>query len=120
MADGKDPTSYNYELRTMGFRGNDEEDLAADAEELLGSNAAIDHDPEVQGVPHGNPASGTASPSTAIASAIGSGASRKRRSSTSKVWNDFEEIFEVTDGKECRTGTMLIKLSNSRANRASG
>ena len=38
--------SYNNELRSMGFRGDDEDDLSADAAELFGSNAAIDLDPE--------------------------------------------------------------------------
>ncbi|KAG2567126.1 hypothetical protein PVAP13_7NG218117 [Panicum virgatum] len=86
----------------MGFRGDDEEDLAADGEELLGSNAAIDLDPEDQGLPLGSPGSGTASARTATTSA--DGASRKRRSSTSKVWKDFDEIFEVIYGNERRTG----------------
>jgi hypothetical protein len=31
--------------------------------------------------------------------ASGSGGSRKRRPSTSKKWKDFEEIYEVIDGK---------------------
>ena len=51
MADGDDPTSYNYELRTMGLRGDVEEDLAADAEELLGSSAAINLDADDQALP---------------------------------------------------------------------
>ena len=38
--------SYNNELQSMGFQGDDEDDLAADAAELLGSNAAIDLDSE--------------------------------------------------------------------------
>ena len=39
--------SYNNELRSMGFHGDDEDedDLATDAAELFGSNAAIDLDP---------------------------------------------------------------------------
>jgi hypothetical protein len=57
MADGDDPTSHNYELWMMGLRGDDEEDLSMDAEELFGgSNEAIDHDPEVQTLPQGHPA----------------------------------------------------------------
>ena len=38
--------SYNDELRSMGFREDYEDDLAADATKLLGSNATIDLDPE--------------------------------------------------------------------------
>jgi hypothetical protein len=37
----------------MGLRGDDEDDLAADAKELFGSNAAIDLDADVQGLPLG-------------------------------------------------------------------
>ena len=37
--------SYNNELRSMGFHGDDEDDLSVDAAELFGSNAAIDLDP---------------------------------------------------------------------------
>jgi hypothetical protein len=37
----------------MGLRVDDEDDLAADAEELSGSNAAINLDANVQGLPHG-------------------------------------------------------------------
>ncbi|KAG2557340.1 hypothetical protein PVAP13_8NG250001 [Panicum virgatum] len=93
--------SYNNELRSMGFRGDDEDDLSSDAAELFGSNAAINLDPE--GLPQGTAAgSGTGSASTTAATE--SGSTRKRRASTSKVWKDFDEIYEVIDGKERRTG----------------
>jgi len=94
--------SYNNELRSMGFRGDDEDDLAADAAELFGSNAATDLDPE--GLPQGTPGSGSGTASASTAAATSSGATRKRRASTSKVWKDFDEIYEVIDGKERRTG----------------
>jgi hypothetical protein len=42
--------------------------------------------------------------------ASGSGASRKRRASTSKVWKDFKEIYEVINGKERRTGATCRHL----------
>jgi hypothetical protein len=100
MADGDGPTSHNYELRAMGLRGDDEDDLAADAKELFGSNAAIDLDAGVQGLPQGQ----AGSESVITGTASGSGACRKRRASTSKVWKDFTEIYEVIDGKERRTG----------------
>jgi hypothetical protein len=45
---GDDLSSHNYELRAMGLHGDDEDDLAADAEELFRSNAAIDLDADVQ------------------------------------------------------------------------
>ena len=94
--------SYNNELRSMGFRGDDEDDLAADAAELFGSNAATDLDPE--GLPQGTPGSGSGTASASTVAATASGATRKRRASTSKVWKDFDEIYEVIDGKERRTG----------------
>ena len=97
MADGKDPTSYNYELRAMGFLGDDEEDLAADAEELLGSNAAIDLDADIPAHLEGQ------SSQPALYESVNT-SSRKRRASTSKVWNDFDEIYEVIAGNEVRTG----------------
>ena len=37
MADGDDPTSTNYELRMMGLRGDDEDDLEDGRAELLGT-----------------------------------------------------------------------------------
>ena len=37
----------------MGLRGDDEDDLGADAKKLLGSNAAINLDADVQGIPQG-------------------------------------------------------------------
>jgi hypothetical protein len=55
MADGDDPTSHNYELRAMGLHRDDEDDLAADAKELFGSNTAIDLDADIQGLPQGRP-----------------------------------------------------------------
>ena len=48
MADVDNPTSYNCVLQALALRGDDDDDLAADAEELLGSNAAIDLETEVQ------------------------------------------------------------------------
>ncbi|RLM62203.1 hypothetical protein C2845_PM14G06120 [Panicum miliaceum] len=53
MADGDDPTSHNYELQALGLRGDDEDNLAADVEELFGSNAGIDLDADVQGLSQG-------------------------------------------------------------------
>ncbi|PVH32353.1 hypothetical protein PAHAL_9G380000 [Panicum hallii] len=84
----------------MGLHGNDEDDLAADVEELFGSNTAINLDADVEGLPHGQ--AGSESMSTSAVN--GSAASRKRRASTSKDWKDFEEIYEVINGKERRTG----------------
>ena len=37
MADGDDPTSTNYELRMMGLRGDDEDDLEDGRVELFGT-----------------------------------------------------------------------------------
>jgi hypothetical protein len=53
MADGADPKSHNYKLWTMGLCEDDEDDLATNAEELFGSNAAIDLNADVQGLPQG-------------------------------------------------------------------
>jgi hypothetical protein len=92
MADN-DPSSHNYELWAMGLRGDDEDDLAADAEELFGSNAAINLDADVQGLPHRPSAQSTSSESVSTGVASGNGGSRKRRSYTSKPCKDFEEIY---------------------------
>ena len=40
----------------MGLHGDDEEDLAADAVELFGTNETINLDSEVKGLPQGMPA----------------------------------------------------------------
>ena len=52
MADGHDPTSTNYELRMMGLRGDDEDDLEDRRAELFGTAATpievgIDEPPSV-------------------------------------------------------------------------
>ena len=39
MADGDDPTSTNYELRMMGLRGDDEDDLEDGRAVLFGTAA---------------------------------------------------------------------------------
>jgi hypothetical protein len=90
MADD-DPSSHSYELRVMGLRGDDEDDLATDVEKF-GNNAAIDLDADAQGLPHGPSAQPASSESVSTGAASGSGGSRKRRLSTSKAWKDFEKI----------------------------
>jgi hypothetical protein len=64
----------------------------------------IDLDADILGLPHGPFAQPAGSESVSTGAASGSGGSEKRRSSTSKVWKDFEEIYEVIDGKERQTG----------------
>ena len=113
MADGKDPTSYNYELRAMGLRGDDEEDLAGDAEELLGSNAAIDLDADIRAHSQGQASEPAGSESV-------SNSARKRRASTSKVWKDFNEIYEVINGKEVRTGAKCKHCKKDFSGKSTG
>ena len=96
MADDDDPTSYNYELRVMGLRGDDEDDLGADAKKLLGSNAAINLDADAPAHPQGQA-------SQLVGSKSVSNSIKKRRASTYKIWNDFDEIYEVIGGKEVRS-----------------
>ena len=62
----------------MGLCRDDEEDLAGDAEELLGSNAAIDLDADVHAHSQGQASEPAGSESV-------SNSARKRRASTSKV-----------------------------------
>ena len=81
----------------MGLCRDDEEDLAGDAEELLGSNAAIDLDADIPAHLEGQSSQPAGSESVNTSS-------RKRRASTSKVWNDFDEIYEVIASNEVRTG----------------
>ncbi|KAG2646447.1 hypothetical protein PVAP13_2KG510405 [Panicum virgatum] len=112
MADGDDPTSYNYELRAMGLRGDDEDDLGADAEELLGSNAAIDLDADAPAHPQGQASRTSGSES------VSNG--RKRRASTSKVWKDFDAILEVINGKEVRTGAKCKHCKKDFSGKSTG
>ena len=97
----------------MGLHGDDEEDLAADAVELFGTNETINLDSEVKGLPQGMPAQAQGSESVSTSAASCSGTSRKMRSSTSKAWNDFEEIYKVIDSKERRTGAKCRHCGNS-------
>jgi hypothetical protein len=70
---------------------------------LFGSNAVIDLDADVQEVPQGQATHPSGSESVSTSAASGSGASMKRRASTSKVWKDFDGIYEVINGKKYRT-----------------
>jgi len=90
MGDGDNPTFYNYELQGTSLCGDDQDDLVADVEELLGDNVDINFDVDEQGLPEGQAAHSTRSKSVSTGSTSGIGASKKRRQSTSKVWNEFE------------------------------
>ena len=100
--------SYNDELRLMGLRGDDEDDMCADQQVFFGSSVAaveIQDDPHPPAVPaHGCGASaadcsgsGTGTPS------VNTG-TKRTRSTTSKAWNDFKQLFESRNGKQVRTG----------------
>jgi len=88
----------------MGLCRDDEEDLAGDAEELLGSNAAIDLDADIPAHLEGQSSQPAGSESVNTSS-------RKRRASTSKVWNDFDEIYEVITGKLVLNVIIARKIS---------
>ena len=88
MADGDDPTSTNYELRMMGLRGDDEDDLEDGRVELFGADEPPPAAPQSE---HG---------ATPSAAPFGSSASNKRI--RSEVWEDFEELFELHNGEQIR------------------
>jgi len=93
MADGDDPTSTNYELRMMGLRGDDEDDLEDGRAELFGTAATpievgADEPPQSE---HG-----------AAPGAAPSGSSASNKHTRSEVWEDFEELFELHNGSQVR------------------
>ncbi|CAN6166664.1 unnamed protein product [Urochloa humidicola] len=92
----------------MGIPGDDVEDLGA--EELLRSNYARDG----AGIDGAGAASGAAVPPETAAGTAGAGsvapdaspsvstAGTKRPSKRSKAWNDFDEVFQMVNGKRVR------------------
>ena len=91
-----DPTSVNYELRTMGMRGDDDDDVEEDRVEVFGNTSDIpihvnvdDDDPPVDDSGNGTP---TGSSATCT----------NKKTKTSKVWDDFEELYETTNGNRVR------------------
>ncbi|BAF12355.1 Os03g0436500, partial [Oryza sativa Japonica Group] len=93
-----DPSSCNFELRLLGMRGDDEDDLEEERVEVFGNTASPRIDgsqPETETEPDddGTGAGGNGAPS-------GLSASNKR--SRSQVWNDFEELYESRNGSQVR------------------
>ncbi|KAL6878233.1 hypothetical protein ACP4OV_012403 [Aristida adscensionis] len=85
--------TINDERRLCGLAGDDDDgDMVEDREALFGRSAdepiAVDADGAADGDPSGP------------ASAVPEGSSAKRsRPSTSPVWDDFEKLFKVINGK---------------------
>ena len=103
MADGDDPTSTNYKLRMMGLRGDDEDDMDNGRVELFDTAATpievgVDEPPPVtpQSEHGAAPEHGTAPGATP------SGSSASNKCTRSKVWEDFEELFELRNGSQVR------------------
>jgi hypothetical protein len=69
----------------MGLHGDDEDDLAADAESCLAAIAAIDLVVDIHGLPQGQTSQPAGFESVSTGAASGSGGSKKSRSSTSKA-----------------------------------
>ena len=97
MADGDDPTSTNYELRMMGLRGDDEDDLEDRRAELFGTAAT----PIKVGVDK-PPVAAPQSKHDAAPGAAPSGSSPSNKRIRSEVWEDFEELFELRNGSQVR------------------
>ena len=98
MADGDDPTSTNYELRMMGLRGDDEDDLEDGRVELFGADEPPPAAPQSE---HGA-ALGAAPKHGAAPSAAPSSSSASNKRTRSEVWEDFEELFELRNGSQVR------------------
>nr|XP_034606414.1 uncharacterized protein LOC117866334 [Setaria viridis] len=95
------PTCLNDELRLMGETGDDDSDLEVDRRALLGG-----------AVPDAQPGRGDSPPPAAAGSGAGPGTestgSKRTRSCTSKVWDDFEPLYEVKNNKRVRTGAKCL------------
>jgi hypothetical protein len=92
------PACYNDELRLMGQRGDDESDMEADRAELFGTRAP----PPINIADDGDSPSPDAAGGGDLAESLGS---KRIRSTTSKVWDDFDALYEVKNGKRVRIGT---------------
>jgi hypothetical protein len=86
--------SHNDELRMLGQAGDDEEDLLEGREELFGLSAEAPIDVGDDG---GDAAARGEEPETRSTAA-----KESTRSCTSDVWDDFEKIFKVVNGKNIR------------------
>ena len=109
-----DLTSNNYELRLLGQAGDDEDDMDAEREELFGSSVGPQDGGGVGDGTRPDAAGRAAAAATAEESepAIdpcptqSMAGNKRRRKSTSPVWEHFEEIFEMRRGKEVRVDAM--------------
>ena len=96
---------YNDERRMCGMaRDDDDDDIREDAEALMGCNieAPIDvgGDDEEGGVPvTGN---------------------KRSRPSTSPVWEDFQKLFKVENGKKVRYGAKCLHCNKEYSALSSG
>jgi hypothetical protein len=92
--------SHNDELRLLGQTGDDEEDLMEGREELFSGSTEVPIDVGDDG---GDAAAGGEEAETQSAAA-----KEATRSCTSDVWDDFEKIFKVVNGKNIRASAKCI------------
>ncbi|BAH93429.1 Os06g0258800 [Oryza sativa Japonica Group] len=97
-----DPSSCNHELRLMGMRGDDKDDLEEVRVQVFGITSSPPHfdglqletEPDVDGTSGSDSDGGTGAPSGTDSSAT------NKRPRSSKVWDDFEELFESPNGAQ--------------------
>ena len=99
--------TINDELRLCGMIGDDEDDVAGDAEELFGRRAAEELYGRTAADPL--PVDDTDAPNTSgavqdDAAADDGSSSRPNRPSTSVCWEDFEKLTKKVNGKVVRYG----------------
>ena len=97
MANDDKGHSINDDLRMMGLLGDDEEDLGADREDLFGRSAASPINLAVDDDGDGGAAGSTVEDADTLT--IGH---KRKHSCTSDVWNDFDKVYKVVDGKNIR------------------
>jgi hypothetical protein len=88
--------SHNDELRMFGHTGDDEEDVMGGQEELFGLASAAQDDPI--DVEEEDATAGDEDEHDTQSTA----GNKRTRSCTSDVWDDFEKIFKVVNGKKIR------------------
>jgi hypothetical protein len=87
--------SHNDELQLLGQTRDDEEDLMEGREELFGRSAEAPIDV-------GDDGASDAAAGGEEAETQSTAAKEATRSCTSDVWDDFEKIFKVVNGKNIR------------------
>ncbi len=91
-----DPSSVNYELKIMGMRSDDDDDVEEDRVKVFGntSDSPICVNVDDDDLPVDDSGNGTSTGSSATAT--------NKKTKTSKVWDDFEELYDTTNGNKVR------------------